>query len=162
MILLFVRAAKEEHGNIRTFSYQTPEQFNVVFDGPPPELEVFGFAGADMNPEQAFSSQARLPHGILRPFFFCVREKYLAVVLHKFGLSIDQLKEAQVVFNRVPLVILRNSAVDQPIVQKGPIVIPVAEALSRMNVAGNQAIMNFALRIRIDRKVVALAAELPQ
>ena len=64
--------------------------------------------------------------------------------------------------DRVPGVILRQGAVDEEFVQRPGTFVLVAGAEACGDHAGNEAVVNPALRMRVERDVVTLAAQLPE
>ena len=83
-------------------------------------------------------------------------------VRRQFFLRADQRQHVEIVFNGVPRVILRQRAGDQPAVEPGETFVFVADARVRAGQPRRDAVMDAALRMRVDGKLVTLAPQRPE
>ena len=112
-----------------------------------------------MNAHEGFSAQLVLPQKVLCPLLLGCREKDFAVEHFGRRRDTEERKQVQIVFDAVLSIILFEGQIGEPIIQASMVFIAMAEALWSVNESGDDAVMDFALRIGVNGNVIA---ELPQ
>ena len=115
-----------------------------------------------MDAENFLSGQFVPGQKFIRPFFLVRRQENFHFVRRQFYFRADQRQHVEIIFNRVPRVILRQGLVHKPAVEPAKVFVFVADAHRRADDARGDAIMDPALRMRVDGNVVAIAPQRPE
>ena len=110
---------------------EPPRQFNVIFQRPAAQREIFGAARTDVEAEQRPAGKIFLCDEILRPSLFRIGQEKFVAMRRQFWLRAHQRQQRQIIFRGVPRIILRNGFVGEPAVERAEAFIFVADAQRR-------------------------------